>query len=109
MITKISIIGKLENGETRTASIAVKNRRFDRRAVNRLLEKDEMYIEKMLDRFITLEICLELRGSQWTKPLKEKFMIEEIGSMEEKVDTILTLLMIVNYEMEMGRFRNCSL
>lgn len=108
MITKISIIGTMDSGETRTASIAVKGRRFDNKAVKRLLEKDERYIETMMNQFISLDVCLELRKSQWSKPLKAKLMVEDTDTIDEKLEIISTMLMIIDYEMAVGKFRDCS-
>lgn len=108
MITKISIIGKLSNGETRTASVAVKARRFSQRDMGKLLEKDSEYIETNLKDFESLEVCLELKKNQWSKPLKEKMIVETIDSFDEKSDILLTMLMIADYEMVIGRFKDCS-
>lgn len=108
MITKISIIGKLSNGETRTASVAVKARRFSQRDMGKLLEKDSEYIETNLKYFESLEVCLELKKNQWSKPLKEKMIVETIDSFDEKSDILLTMLMIADYEMVIGRFKDCS-
>lgn len=109
MITKLSIIGKLSNGETRTASVAVKARRFSQRDMGKLLEKDSEYIETNLRDFESLEVCLELKKNQWSKPLKEKMIVETIDSLDEKLDILLTMMMILSYEMEVGRYRDCGL
>lgn len=108
MITKISIIGKLSNGETRTACVSVKGRRFSKRDMEKLLEKDSKYIEVESNTFEGLEVCLELKKNQWSKPLKEKMIVETIDSLDEKLDILLTMLMIADYEMVIGRFKDCS-
>lgn len=108
MITKISIIGKLSNGETRTACVSVKGRRFSKRDMEKLLEKDSKYIEVESNNFESLEVCLELKKNQWSKPLKEKMIVETIDSLDEKLDILLTMLMIADYEMVIGRFKDCS-
>lgn len=108
MITKVSIIGKMEGMETRTASISVKGRMFDNRAVKQLLEKDRLYIEPVAAQLLSLKVCLEMRKSQWTRPLKVRLLIEDVNSLDEKLEAIGAVLTGVSYEMTIGKFKDCG-
>lgn len=109
MITKVSVIGTLENGETRTASVSVKGRTLNSDDSQNLIDRDSLHIEPELERFTRLEVWLEMKKNQWKKGLKVKMEVTPINSFDERAEAVVSMFMVANYEFAVGRFRDCKL
>ena len=108
MITKMSIIGTLKNGETKTASVSVKGRKFNNKDYDKLLERGIATIECNMDMFEKVNICLEMRKDQWSKPYKEYEEKKSWSSYMDLMEDICMMMITMQYEVCVGRFENCK-
>lgn len=109
MITKISIIGTMENGETKTASVSVKGRKFNKVDCVRLAKLEELHIHPIMDRFEEIKVWLEMRKNQWSKPYKVSMVFDPELPFGGIADEVVSMLMIADYEMAVGKFMGYSL
>lgn len=109
MITKISIIGTMENGETKTASVSVKGREFNNADSERLAYLEMVHINPSMEKFEEIKVWLEMRKNQWTKPYKVSIVYEPDLPFGTIADEVVSMLMIADYERAVGRFKDCRL
>lgn len=109
MITKISVIGTMENGETKTASVSVKGREFNKADSERLACLEMVHIRPSMEKFEEIIIWLEMRKRQWSKPFKMSLVYEPDLPFGTIADEVVSMLMVADYEMAVGRFKDCSL
>lgn len=98
----------MENGETKTASVSIKGRKFSNADAKRLALLEKVFITPNMELFKGIKVHLEMRKRQWAKPYKVIMVYEPeqpFGTISEEV---LTILMIADYEVEVGRFKDCS-
>lgn len=109
MITKISVIGTMENGETKTASVSVKGRVFRSKDCQLLYEKVKQIIEKDVKEFRDIRVCLEMKKNQKSKPYKSSLLYDRNLENANFLEAIISMVMVMDYEMAVGRFKDCSL
>ncbi|MCC2818876.1 hypothetical protein LK537_16370 [Lachnoclostridium pacaense] len=108
MITKISIIGTMENRETRTASVSVKGREFNNKDCEKLVSLDMVHINPNMERFEEIKMWLEMRKNQWAKPYRVSMVYEPDLPFGTIADEVVSMLMVADYEIAVGRFKDCK-
>lgn len=109
MITKLSVIGEMENGETRTASVSVKGRDLRNEDIRKLINKEKETIEPCISAFKEVAVWLEMKKNQWSKPYKVTLAYEPDLPFGTITDDIESMVMVADYEMAVGRFKDYRL
>lgn len=109
MITKISIIGTMENGKTKTASVSVKGRKFSNADIKKLDVLEKVHIHPDMKMFEKIKVCLEMKKNQWSKPYRVSMLYDEDLPFGNISDEVVSIIMVADYEMAVGRFKDCSL
>lgn len=108
MITKVSVIGTMENGETKTASVSVKGRKFNNADSERLACLEMVHINPSMEKFEEIKVWLEMRKNQWAKPYRVSMVYEPDLPFGTIADEVVSMLMVADYEMAVGRFKDCK-
>lgn len=109
MIIKLSVVGTMANDETRTASVSIKGRVFKNEDCELLYEKVKQIIEINKSAFQEIRVCLEMKKRQKAKAYKAKVVYDKNLENANILEGVMWLVMVMDYEMAVGKFKACSL
>lgn len=103
MISRVSIIGTFEDGNTKIACISIKGRRMKFSDTKVLGERQYKYIAPYRNEFVSLKIISELQTYKKGKVYKVCTVIKENDNL---VEELISMLNVSDYLLMLGMYDN---